>query len=475
VRSFGMAVDCAHSGQQALECFEAAHAAGHPYSLVLTDWRMPGLDGVATVQRLRQNRLEHTPAVIMVTAFAKEEVLTAAHTQQVQIDNVLSKPASPSSLLEAIGAALNKGQLAETRAMLKAESHDEAMAQLAGARVLLVEDNDMNQELAIELLEQAGMQVVLAENGQEALDILNADARFDGVLMDCQMPVMDGYTATRLIRAEARWQHIPVIAMTANAMAGDREKVLEAGMVDHIAKPLNVGQMFRVLARWIQPAEPRPAPVRDDRSGPPPGGEAPTDLPALPCIDTRAGLATCMGNPALYRRMLLMFVDSQGDFAQHFNEALRNHQPGQAERLAHTLKSTAGNIGARGLQAVAGVLEGMCRGQASARTLQVKLAELDALLQLVLVGLRPLRQADEAAMAAPAAPKADPAVLGQATDELVHWLESADSRALTHWHRHHATFLAGYPMHARKIGRAMEDFDFERALEVLQEAASTEV
>jgi CheY-like chemotaxis protein len=127
------------------------------------------------------------------------------------------------------------------------------MAKLAGAKILLVEDNDMNQELAMELLANAGIEVVLANHGQEALDILAKDHTFDGVLMDCQMPVMDGYTATRAIRKNPQFKDLPIIAMTANAMAGDKQKVIEAGMWDHIAKPLNVGEMFATIAKWIKP------------------------------------------------------------------------------------------------------------------------------------------------------------------------------------------------------------------------------
>jgi CheY-like chemotaxis protein len=141
----------------------------------------------------------------------------------------------------------------ETRSHEKFNTHTEVMARLAGARLLLVEDNDMNQELAMELLQNAGMEVVLANHGREALEILAQDQRFDGVLMDCQMPVMDGYAATLEIRKNPAFKDLPIIAMTANAMAGDREKVLEAGMWDHIAKPLNVGEMFATIARWIKP------------------------------------------------------------------------------------------------------------------------------------------------------------------------------------------------------------------------------
>ncbi|TXH87905.1 MAG: response regulator, partial [Rhodoferax sp.] len=167
--------------------------------------------------------------------------------------HVLTKPVTPSTLLEAIGDTLHKGVEITTRSEERAESHSEAMAALKGARVLLVEDNDMNQELALELLANAGVEATLAVNGQDALDKLAANPQYDGVLMDCQMPVMDGYTATREIRKNPRYKDLPILAMTANAMAGDREKVLDAGMNDHIAKPLNVNAMFTTMARWIRP------------------------------------------------------------------------------------------------------------------------------------------------------------------------------------------------------------------------------
>jgi CheY-like chemotaxis protein len=167
---------------------------------------------------------------------------------------VLTKPVTPSTLLEAIGETLHKGVEITTRSEERQEHHSDAMASLQGARVLLVEDNDMNQELAMELLGNAGITVTLAVNGQEALDKINAQPLgFDGVLMDCQMPVMDGYAATREIRKNPAFKDLPILAMTANAMAGDREKVIDAGMNDHIAKPLNVAAMFATMAKWITP------------------------------------------------------------------------------------------------------------------------------------------------------------------------------------------------------------------------------
>jgi two-component system sensor histidine kinase/response regulator len=274
-RSFGLEVDVARDGSEALRLIAAAGTKQLPYDLVLMDWQMPGMNGIETVHQLQDQHLNHTPAVIMVTAYGREEALGDAEQQGVVLRSVLTKPVTPSTLLEAIGEVLGKGLMTETRTSEKANTYDEAMAALKGARVLLVEDNEMNQELAMELLSQAGMDVVVANNGQEALDILAKDQRFDGVLMDCQMPVMDGYTATRAIRKTEGIKDIPIVAMTANAMAGDKEKVIEAGMLDHIAKPLNVGEMFTTIAKWIKPGGTAkiavsPAPTSGTNAPPPP-------------------------------------------------------------------------------------------------------------------------------------------------------------------------------------------------------------
>jgi len=304
-KTFGLEVDAAWNGKQALEMIAAAEKKELPYDLVLMDWKMPGLDGVETVKRLHHEHLSKIPAVIMVTAYGREEALGSAEEHGVVLKTVLNKPVTSSTLLEAIGEVLDKGFVADTRAHEKADSYDEAMAKLKGARVLLAEDNDMNQELATELLGQAGMEVVIANNGQEALDILARDSRFDGVLMDCQMPVMDGYTATREIRKNPAYQELPIIAMTANAMAGDREKVIEAGMWDHIAKPLDVGEMFATIAKWIKPA-------RADANG---GAPAEMKSPA-----TAANAAELQAGMDRLRTLLAESDSEAGDLVEELTE-----------------------------------------------------------------------------------------------------------------------------------------------------------
>ena len=250
-QNFGLEVDVAWDGTQALALLAASEKKALPYDLVLMDWKMPVMDGVETIRQMQG--MGQIPSVIMVTAYGREEALGSAQQRGVTLETVLTKPVTSSTLLEAVAAALHKGALTETRVNEKADTHSQAMAQLSGAHVLLVEDNELNQELAIDLLSNAGMTVVLAQDGQQALDILAQGRHFDGVLMDCQMPVMDGYTATREIRKNPQFNQLPIIAMTANAMAGDKEKVIAAGMCDHIAKPLNVGNMFATLAKWVKP------------------------------------------------------------------------------------------------------------------------------------------------------------------------------------------------------------------------------
>ncbi|RQP25696.1 ATP-binding protein [Piscinibacter terrae] len=214
---------------------------------------------------------------------------------------------------------------------------------LAGARILLVEDHPLNQELAAELLRRASMEVVLAENGKDALTKLATEGPFDGVLMDCQMPVMDGYTATRRLRADPAHTKLPVIAMTASALSEDRDRALASGMNAHIAKPLNVAQMLATMAEWISSRRTVPSTVE--------AGPA-TDWAPLPSegpIDTEDGLARCMGKAHLYRRILTGFRDANHDYTSQVARAYADGHWDDAVRRTHDLKGLAGTIGAHGL------------------------------------------------------------------------------------------------------------------------------
>jgi two-component system sensor histidine kinase/response regulator len=475
-RQFGLEVDVARDGPEGLQLVQDAQQRQLPYDLVLMDWKMPVMDGVEAVRRMQSLDVAAAHAVIMVTAFGRDEAMTAIDHHGVRINAVLGKPITPSTLLEAIGQALGRGHVLPGRVQAKALGQKEHRQQLRGARVLLVDDNDLNQELAQELLTQAGIDVVVAGDGQQALDILAADPAFDGVLMDCQMPVMDGYEATRQLRAQPRFRELPIIAMTANAMAGDREKVMAAGMLDHIAKPLNVDEMFACMARWIRPGAAVAQPPRQAAADVP--ATAPAALPPLPGVDQDKGLAITQGDAALYRRLLARFAAGQQGFAQAFAQAREDRDPVAATRCAHTLKGSAGNIGAHAVADAAEALELACMESAPQ-------ARIDALVAATLQVLEPLVAAISALQpkAEPAGTEAAPGMLASAgampspgpeidamLQRLRRLLQQNDGEA-GDLLDDVVTRLAAqaHPLADRlaPVARAVEHIDFDRALERL--------
>ncbi|MBF0461401.1 MAG: PAS domain S-box protein [Magnetococcales bacterium] len=246
---------------------------------------------------------------------------------------------------------------------------------LSGARILLVEDNPINQQMARELLEQANMTVLLAENGQEAVDLVGRE-RLDGVLMDVQMPVMDGLTAARAIRQDSRFAQLPILAMTANAMAGDRERCLAAGMQDHIAKPVDPGALYATLARWIKPAVPQPLPAAWGEAMPEARQPEGCVLPEIPGVDTQAGVQRMGGNFQRYCDLLAKFCVNQGQVDSAIRTALAAQDLATAGRLAHTLKGSAGSIGADLLAERAGRLETALGEEADFARIEVLVQEM---------------------------------------------------------------------------------------------------
>jgi signal transduction histidine kinase/DNA-binding response OmpR family regulator/HPt (histidine-containing phosphotransfer) domain-containing protein len=379
-QALGLRVDVAASGEEALERARHADASGKPYELVLLDWKMPGMDGVACAQALveRAALRRPSPVVIMATAFGREEVRHRLAERQLKVGALLTKPVTPSALLDACATALGRTLAVRTRNARREEAMVDDRTALAEARILLVEDNVFNQELAVDLLSRAGVVVSVAGDGQQALDML-ARERFDAVLMDCQMPVMDGYAATQALRERPSLRNLPVIAMTANAMVGDREAVLAAGMNDHIAKPIVVAEMFATLAKWVKPGR---------SSG---SGIERVDAPLSPNgIDTPSGLANTGGDNALYRRMLGMFRKKEADFVQRFRAARAEGDPDAAMRAAHDLKSEAGTLGMPGLEQSAAALERACLENARDADVDGMLHEVSSKLDEVIGELHSL-------------------------------------------------------------------------------------
>lgn len=450
---FGFRTEQANSGAAAVAMVAQA-AASDPFQLVCMDWRMPGMDGVeASQQILTELQMPSRPRIIMVTAFGCDEARLAS--RHLSISSYLIKPVTRSGMLNAVLHAMGKGELADPANVTANNAAQDARQKLQGAKILLVEDNELNQELAMELLSSSGVLVSLACNGQEALDALQ-DNHFDGVLMDCQMPVMDGYQAARLLREQPKWQSLPVIAMTANVMAKDIERALDAGMNDHIAKPINVNQMFMTLAKWIVPAQPLAGPQQVQTT------VQATEIAPIDGIDVQAGLATTQNDVRLYQKLLQRFSQGNADFGVQIAAALAAGDIPAVAHMAHTLKGTAGNIGARELHARAGALEHACQG--ATQQAPELLAALQTELNLVLTALQASHseqqenheQAFDAARVASLMNELDALIADYDTDA-VDILEQLEPMLKNGPHQTQLRQLAGY----------IDSYDFDAAAESL--------
>jgi polar amino acid transport system substrate-binding protein len=430
------------------------------------DWRMPGMDGGATTSALKERfGPEDSPPVILVTAYGREEAIQ--ETQEADLSGILVKPVSPSTLLDCMLNALGKQVFKPVGVTDRKEDQIEAVRRLRGACILLVEDNEINQELALELLRDAGIVVKVADNGRQALDILKQE-HFDGVLMDIQMPVMDGYSATREIRKQKRYEGLPVIAMTANAMAGDREKVLEAGMNDHIAKPINLRDMFATMAKWISPAD-----SLEERNIEAAKEDTGVDtIPQFNGIDTNAGLARTQGNRRLYLKLLRMFRDGQRDFVIQFRHAQRSDDPQGPTRAAHTLKGVAANIGAEEVRDAAKELEAACREGKSEDDVDELLTQVEKSLLPVITALDGL--VEETRVSHPPTDHIDQDALRPLLEGLRDRLEEFDGGALKFVEQIRER-LQGTEQEERlrRLEKLVDNFEFQEALAIVDELAQS--
>ena len=399
-------VDVVASGKEAIAAIRQTDPA-EPYDIIFMDWRMPGMDGLQASRFIKSDEtLTRQPAIVLVTAFGREEVREEA--ERLQLDGFLVKPVTKSMIFDTLVNVFAHASEDDTTTI-----EAEHVVHLRGARILLTEDNEINQQIAVELLQGAGAIVTVSNNGQEAVEMLFKGPQpppFDVLLMDLQMPEMDGYQATSKLRADPRFSALPIIAMTAHATIEERQRCLAAGMVDHISKPIDPTLLFETVARFYKAPHPRQpsvdAPISNRQSDQKqePSSEtaftkeskashapAPLPDPGVPPIaglDAKDGLARVAGNQKLYSKLLWQFVEQQASFVNQISDTLLRGDIPLAERLAHTLKGVAGNIGAKGIQTAAGALEKLMRERAKAEPVRAAIQDLSEKLNPLLAELR---------------------------------------------------------------------------------------
>jgi polar amino acid transport system substrate-binding protein len=462
--SFKFVVKTAGSGHEALK--EIGNTPkDEPFELVLLDWRMPGMDGLETAHKIKDHpSIELPPTIIMVTAYGRNEVMQEA--QEIGLGGFLIKPVTPSLLLDTIMEALGKTDTSVAWEGRRKRQKAEVSAALRGARILLAEDNAINQEVAREILNNGGMEVTVVSDGKEALKAVQK-MQFDGVLMDIQMPEMDGYEATRIIRSYPEYADLPIIAMTANAMSGDKEKCLQAGMDDHVAKPININELFNTLEKWIKPLNaPLPAQDVSEKIEPPDSLE----IPPINGIDLADGLRRVQGNQTLYVRLLSKFRESQLNFREDFNNAVRNHDTELAHRLAHTLKGTAGNLGCTELQKSSGDLEMAVKNGLSE-------SELALLVDRTMIDLQPilddiaLMESKSVAVSQPAASsQIDLSLVEPLITELESLLADDDTRSAKEFDKLAAMLTnSDFSIIIKEMRSMLGRYEFEECLEKMAE------
>ncbi|WP_247894212.1 response regulator [Azospirillum sp. B510] len=447
VTAFGWAVTACGDGRSAIDEVERAAAAGRAYDVVLMDWKMPGMDGIETARRIHADAGAGMPMIIVVSGYGRERM--DARTEETAISGFLVKPVTASTLLDAVTVAYARsggGQSepavggprlpspvpepvptpAPARAPAPVSTSGgglggpawDASRALRGRRLLLADDNAISRQVAREILERAGADVTEAATGRQAVDrVRMADQPFDAVLLDVQMPDMDGFAATAAIRALPVGRRLPIIAMTASALPADRQRCLDSGMDAHVPKPLDLPQLFATLARWIgpplvavRPCAAAPIPARNDAlvtaaasasagapSAVPPAPKSGRFPDQLPGIDLTDALNRLDGDTALFRRFIGQFADSYAGIAERIAEALEGEDLATAKSIAHDLKSVAGNVGARRLSVAADAVQTAAQRQDAAAA-AAQMPVLRSELALVLESARRLK--DDAAAGA---------------------------------------------------------------------------
>jgi len=469
--SMSFKVELVPGGKEALKAVKAAAAAGNPFEIVFLDWRMPGMDGIETAKAIRELPLQDFPHMVMVTAYGREEVMKEA--ELAGLEDFLNKPVSPSILFDTamriLGGQRDKARTSEREVSTIMED----LAVIKGASILVAEDNELNQEVAMGLLNDAGFEVDIAKNGQEAVDMVGRKA-YDIVLMDMQMPVMDGIAATIEIRKDMRYKDLPIVAMTANAMQQDKEKCAEAGMLGHVAKPIDPDELFRTLLKWIKPRHAIAAPEKLKKAGRRAGAgkkdNVSSGLPAIDGLDVELGMKRVLGKVPLYLSMLRKYVSNQENTPAELRAALDAGDNATAERIAHSAKGVSGNIGASGLQEMAGEIEKLIRNGAERAAIDARIVPFEQTQSAMIAALKAAVPTEKAKSVPQDVDTAKTAAL---INQLYRLLAEDDSEAGDVLEENLSLLQIVLGMEAfSKVDDAIKQFDFGKALDLLKAHAS---
>ncbi len=451
------------SGEEAQEMVLEAAKEGHRFDLLLVDWVMPGMNGGTLIANLKEKSGLFPPQVVIVSSYDTNLIRETAN--QFGVDNFLPKPVMPEVLRNVLSRLTGESLAAKARV-------ETAKVRLDGMRILLAEDDRINQQLAVELMESRGAMVHVANNGKEAVERLdsNTDPHFyHVVLMDLQMPVMDGYTAVGILRKNPRYNTLPILAMTAHAMAEERERCKVLGMNEHISKPVEPDELYAKLSEIYQPPQNQTAEKIEKKE------ESTVDTLRLPLVEglnTQAGLRRAAGKLELYRKILISYATDYQNFLNDFAALREKHQWADMQRLAHTLKGLSGSIGAEDLQRAMEGLEFACKEQHEGKVEHL-LPHIAKLFVPMVEGIQRHYALGGKEEALPAqAPKSgaplteeEKAIVAQ----LLALLKEGDSEAQDLWEERAAFFQSRFSVEIfHRIDCAIADFEFDAARETIE-------
>ncbi len=463
--SFGLKVVIAANAKEAIRIFQEELNSNQPFSLLVVDWRMPGMDGLQLVKELKEKEGAKVPTVLMVTAYGLETVKIAARNKLV--DGYLLKPINPSTLFDTLNNIMRLGAMKTQNTIDNYGIINAFRKRLGNTRVLIVEDNDINLELAQELLSEVGIIHDSARNGIEAVEKVK-DNDYDAVLMDIQMPEMDGLTAARIIREDVKNKDLPILAMTAHAMKGEYEKSIAAGMNDHITKPIDPILLYKTLSEFIDSGNTNDDPVDAEREH----MEFLNNL-HIDGIDVNMGLARVAGKKNIYINLLKKFAIGYYNMPEELDKLLEEKNTAGLANYMHTLSGVSGNLGIDNIYKVAHYISAELKKPAKGDILSIELA--DSSRALAGSVLQQINEIDIALTREPAEPIKAPAPENSDEDyeenfqQLIKLVENYDSRANEYceYMVNSYNLPPGKKEMLKEALHALNNYDFEGALKMI--------